>query len=226
MITVVARTPCTFSGHTNNNRGRSDVKKIAFLIIVFLLSIPMIPVLRAQTPTPYMPPPAGVGAPAAPAMGIGVSAVPSYEVKQVVDAGSWAASALEWVMTAFGGIAGTVLTAWLVKLFQKAGIDLTDAMKQQLQAIVINGLNSGAAKAESDLQGKAPIEIKNATVANAVAYTQAHGGDLMKKMGLDPTSGEAVEAIKARIATAVADPNTPTPAVMDPPAQPDAPKAA
>jgi hypothetical protein len=49
-----------------------------------------------------------------------------------------------------------------------------------------------------------------------VAYVQDHGADAIKTLGLDPQSGAAVEAIKARIETAIADPTIPTPKILDP----------
>jgi hypothetical protein len=93
---------------------------------------------------------------------------------------------------------------------------MSDAARARLQEIIVNGLNVGAAQATKDLAGRDPITIKNETVAQAVAYAQAHGADAIKQLGLDPKSGAAVEAIKARIETAIADPAVPTPAVLDP----------
>ena len=133
-----------------------------------------------------------------------------------VATGSLAGEALTWVMTTFGGLIGTVLTALLYKWLQKAGVDLTEAQRDKLQGIVVNGLNLGAAKASAELQGQGQIEIKNAAVASAVTYAQQHGADTLKALGLDPTSPAAVEAIKARIETAIADDNTPTHPALDP----------
>ena len=56
---------------------------------------------------------------------------------------------------------------------------------------------------------------QDAIVAQAVAYTQEHGAETIKALGLDPQSGAAVEAIKAHIETAIADPMVPTPKVLD-----------
>ncbi len=136
----------------------------------------------------------------------------------VIDTGSIAGQALMWVITTFGGLAGAALTGLLYRLLQKAGVDLTQAQRDKLQDIVVNGLNLSAAKAAQDMQGRGQIEIKNAAVANAVTYAQTHAADTLKSLGLDPTSTAAVDAIKARIETAIADDNTPTAAVLDGPA--------
>ena len=45
---------------------------------------------------------------------------------------------------------------------------------------------------------------------------QAHGADELKQLGVDPYDNAAIDLIKARIQTAIADPAQPTPAVMDP----------
>jgi hypothetical protein len=99
---------------------------------------------------------------------------------------------------------------------KNAGIQGTELLSDKLDRILLNGINSGAAVVTTNMAGKGQIEIKNAVVAEAVAYTQAHGADTIKQLGLDPNSGAAVEAIKARIETAIADPKVPTPAVLDP----------
>jgi hypothetical protein len=57
-------------------------------------------------------------------------------------------------------------------------------------------------------------------VASTVAYVQDHGADTLKKLGIDPNSNIAVDAIKARIETAINDPAAPTPPVLDPTAAP------
>jgi hypothetical protein len=104
---------------------------------------------------------------------------------------------------------------------------MSDAARSRLQDIIVNGLNVGAAQVAQNLAGKDQVQIKNETVAHAIAYAQTHGADAIKQLGLDPQSGAAVEAIKARIETAIADPATPTPSMLDPsPVVPVAPKVA
>jgi hypothetical protein len=133
-----------------------------------------------------------------------------------ISIGTLAGQVLTWAAAAFGSVAATVFTAWGVRLFKLAGVQMSDAARARLQDIIVNGLNVGAAAATQNLAGKDKIQIKNETVAQAIAYTQAHGADAIKQLGLDPNSGAAIEAIKARIETAIADPAVPTPAVLDP----------
>lgn len=172
------------------------------------------------------PPPARVltiPATPGPAIGVGQVGQPTYVVPApTVSVGTLAGEVLAWVIAAFGSVLATVFTAWGVRLFKLAGVQIGDAARARLQEIILNGLNAGAKEAEKNLAGKDPVTIKNAVVAQAVAYAQAHGADTIKALGLDPQSGEAVEAIKARIQTAIADPAVPTPAVLDP--TPAAPK--
>jgi hypothetical protein len=102
-----------------------------------------------------------------------------------------------------------------VRVLKQLGIVATEALRARLQEVVINGLNFGAQEAEKHLEGKGQVEIKSQIVQTAVAYTQDHAADTIKALGLDPQSGKAVEAIKARIETAIADPIAPTPAILD-----------
>lgn len=154
------------------------------------------------------------GAPVIPPMGIGGAAVPAYEV--TVSGGTVASNAIQWVYAAFGVSLGLALTLLAVKGLQLVGIKVTDAQKEQLNKLVVNGLNLAVA-ASKNLEGKAPIEVKNAAAAQTVAYVQTHGADLLKSMGLDPKSGQVVEAINARIETAIVDPNVPTHPAVTPP---------
>jgi|SRR6266702_4947660 len=134
-----------------------------------------------------------------------------------ISVGTIAGQVLTWVAAAFSIPVGTVLVAWLLRLMKLAGVQVTGAMKDQLQATIVNGLNAAAASNAERLRGRNQIEIKNAIVADAVRYAQLHGAETIKALGLDPQSGEAVQAIKARIETAITDPATPTPAMITPP---------
>jgi hypothetical protein len=138
-----------------------------------------------------------------------------------ISVGTLASDVLTWVVAVFGVPIGTLLTAWLYRLFVKAGVDMTDAMRARLQEIVINGLNFGAKIAEAEMAGKGQIAIKNAAVAHAISYVQEQGAAELKKVGVDPYSGTAVHAIIARIETAITDASAPTPKILDaPPALP------
>jgi hydroxypyruvate isomerase len=132
---------------------------------------------------------------------------------------------IDWAITAFGAAFSAVAVALIYKVLNYMGIQVAQAQKDQLQAIIVNGLNDAGAKADAAVLADPSLNVnmKNKVIAQAVTYTQIHGKDTIKALGLDPNSGEAVEAIKARIATAIADPATPTPAVLGGP-QPLAPK--
>lgn len=186
------------------------------------------PAATQQPPAPapiieaLPPPPAPVVAPAAappaapPVTQNTVTTTGPVSSETTISLGTLAGQVLTWAAAAFGSLAATVFTAWGVRLFKLAGVQMTDAARARLQEIIVNGLNVGAAQATKDIAGKGQVQIKNETVAAAVAYAQVHGADAIKQLGLDPQSGAAVEAIKARIETAIADPMAPTPAVLDP----------
>lgn len=133
-----------------------------------------------------------------------------------ISIGTIAGQALTWAATAFTGSVGLVLTAWLVRLFKLAGIQATDQLRARLQEIIVNGLNTVTAALAERMRGRDPVVVKNAVVAETVRYVQAHGAETIQALGLDVQGAKAVEAIKARIETAITDPLTPTPAVLDP----------
>lgn len=131
-----------------------------------------------------------------------------------ISVGTLAGQVLTWAATAFGSLLATIFAAWGVRLFKLAGQDLSASARARLQEIILNGLNIGAQAAAKNLAGRDPVVVKDAVVAQAIAYTQTHGADTIKALGLDPHNGTAVEAIRARIETAIADPNVPTPEVL------------
>jgi hypothetical protein len=133
-----------------------------------------------------------------------------------VDTGTIAGQTLTWAVTTFGSAIAAALTAWLYRLLQKEGINVTDAQRARLQDIVENALHISAHELSGAIQGKGDIEVKNAVLANAVRYVQLHGADTLKALGHDPSSQAAVEAIRARALSAINDPGTPTPAILAP----------
>ena len=63
----------------------------------------------------------------------------------------------------------------------------------------------GAHDAQASLSGKLTFETKSQIMASAVQYAKDHGADTLKALGVDPTSPEAEEAIRARAAKMLAD---------------------
>lgn len=141
-----------------------------------------------------------------------------------ISVGTLAGQVLTWLAAAFSVPVGSIAVVWLLRLMKLAGVQVTGAMKEQLQATIVNGLNAAAASTTERMRGQSQIAIKNAIVADAIRYTQDHAAETIKALGLDPQSGEAVQAIKARIETAIVDPTVPTPPVLAPAAPPIAPR--
>lgn len=139
----------------------------------------------------------------------------------VVSGGNLAADLIEWLKVAFGTTIGAAVLWGISRGLTLMGIKATDLQKAQLQAIIVNGLNAGAAKAQASLRDNRALDIssKNQIVNEAIAYAQAHGAETIKALGMDPKSGDAVEAIKARIETALNDPAAPTPPAITPAAK-------
>ena len=139
-----------------------------------------------------------------------------------VSVGTLAGQVLTWAVTAFGGVITTVGTFWILRLAKKAGIEGADLMSKQLNETLLNGLNDGAARIAAGVQGQGTVQIKNQVIQSAIEYAQAHRAETIQALGLDPSSGKTVEALRARIATLVADPAAPTPAVLGGPGVPPA----
>jgi hypothetical protein len=166
----------------------------------------------APAPVPQI-----VAPPAAPVQQNTIRTTAPVSSETTISVGTLAGQLLNWVVLGFSGPIGGLAVWIMVRALSYLGVKLTDAGRARLDEMVVNGLNIAAPLIEQRLAGEGKVAIKNAVVASAVAYVQDHGADTIKKLGLDPQSGAAVEAIKARIETAIADPTVPTPAVLDPP---------
>jgi hypothetical protein len=134
-----------------------------------------------------------------------------------ISVGTLAGQFLAWIMVAFSAPIGSLAVWIMVRILKNLGITATDALRDRFKDMVVNALNISAPVVQQRLAGQGQVVIKNAIVESAVSYVQAHGADTIKALGLDPKSGDAVEAIRARIETAIADPTAPTPAVLNPP---------
>jgi len=147
-----------------------------------------------------------------------VSIVPA----DTVSLGTLAGQVLMWITAAFVTAVGSVATVWIKRLATKAGVEVTQQMSDQLDRTLVNGLNDAATRVSAAMQGRGNIAVKDDIVKGAIAYAQAHRAETIQALGLDPQSGTAVAALRARIATLAQDPMVPTPAVLTPPAAPAA----
>lgn len=143
----------------------------------------------------------------------------------VIHGGEILSNVVAWLAAAFGTAIATLLVAVVYRVLAKLGIQVTEQQKAVLQGVVVNGVNDAALKARAALgsNAKMDINVQQQVVADAVTYVQSHAADTIKSLGLDPNSGQAVEAIRARIATAIADPAVPTDPAVTPAASEDAP---
>jgi hypothetical protein len=140
-------------------------------------------------------------------------------VTTTVKGGSLAADFIEWMKVVFGGTIGTAMVAALVYGLRLLGVNIVASQRAQLQEIVVNGLNNSAGNLQTMLRDNKSLDItmKGQIIAKTVEYVQEHGSSVIKALGLDPKDPKAVEAIKARIETALNDPGTPTPPAITPP---------
>lgn len=125
--------------------------------------------------------------------------------KETVAFGDYAGSLLNWLAVVLLPVFAPIALDWYVKLRARLGLQTTDAQRAKFQQTVENGVALGAHDAQVSLSGKLNFDVKNKIMADAVAYAKAHGADTLKALGVDPTSPEAEEAIRARAAKMFAD---------------------
>lgn len=141
-----------------------------------------------------------------------------------ISVGTLAGEVLTWLAAAFSVPVGGLLTGWLLRLFKSAGLDATKQMSDQLNAVLVNGLNDAARNGALLSSGKLNVTVKDPIVASAIQYALDRQPDTLKALGLDPTDGATVNVLRAKIATLAADPTIPTPTLA--PAVPAPTKAA
>ena len=194
------------------------MKRLAILAIVALsLATPAI----AQQANP--PAVVGAGTPASPGPAIGVTPlgnpviVTTPSPAENFNFSNVLASVWNWFWVAFGGVITTAASLWLVKLMKNLGIDTTKQQNELIDDMVKNALNDAAARAGVAATSlNLSVPVKNQIVQQAVEYVQQHGAETIKALGLDPQSGEAVSAIKAKMESVLVDPAKPTNAALQP----------
>jgi len=155
------------------------------------------------------------GTPAVAVIGVTAPGTPVIVQPQAVqpysfDAGTAMASFVNWLWVAFGGTIVTALALIAQKVLRWLGVQTNQAMNDRLMEAIRNGMNDAAAKAQTDLTGKFPIAVKNQIIAQGIEYAKAHQAQTITALGLDPKTGEATEALRAKAETVIIDPLQPT----------------
>lgn len=173
-------------------------------------------------PSP-LPSTVGQTSPVSPGPVVGATAIGTPVIVSTVNSsdnfnfGNVLASIWNWFWIAFGGIITAALSALLIKWMNKLGVETTAQQNTALDLMIKNALNDAAAKAGVAAQNaNLSVEVKNQIVQNAIQYVQAHGPDAIKALGLDPQSGTAVAAIKAKMESVLLDPSKPTNPALQP----------
>ena len=154
------------------------------------------------------------------APGTTVSTTGPVTSSTTIDVGSFASSAFAWAATLALGVVVPFIVNVLLAIAARFGQATTDALRARFTEFVTNGANLLVAAGAEKLRGMSPIEVKGAILADLVRYVQAHGAETVKKLGVDPGSPKLVEAVKAQLETAIANPAVPTAARLSPAAQP------
>ena len=122
----------------------------------------------------------------------------------IVHTGTLAGNILEWMAAVLGPVLAGFAANWLLALAANLRLANTDKLRARLQNMIENAVAYFAEKAANDMKGRGDVEIKNTIAAQVIGYTQTHGAETIKALGIDPTSPKAEEAIRARIAAVVA----------------------
>lgn len=130
-----------------------------------------------------------------------------------ISIGTYAGQVLTWLAAAFSVPIGALLTAWLLRVFKSAGLVMTQQMSDELNKVLVNGMNDAALNGARLTSGKLAVSVKDPIVASAIQYTIDKMPDTLKGLGLDPKDGKTVEVLRSRIATLSADPGVPTPPI-------------
>lgn len=127
--------------------------------------------------------------------------VPPVEPSTSFSIGTWIADLLGGLVAIFGSVIATFVTKWVMAIAKKAGVEATQAMSDKLDAIITNGLHSGAVELGHDLTGKLNVQVKSQVIAQAVTYAQDHGAETIKGIsGCDINDPKIVDALQARAA--------------------------
>lgn len=139
-------------------------------------------------------------------------------VTTTVKGGTLAADVLQWIQIALLPAVGAAIIGLVLRGMSWLGIATTSQQSDQLKKIAVEGLNSAFSTLEGRLRSdpRLDINVKGQIMADAIAYTQEHAKETLSAMGLDPKSGKAVDAIRAKIETALNDPNIATPDAITP----------
>ena len=139
-------------------------------------------------------------------------------VTTTVKGGTLAADVLQWIQVALLPAIGAAVIGLIIRGMSLIGIATTSQQSDQLKKIAVEGLNAAFSALENKLRSNSNLDInvKSQVMADAIAYTQDHAKETLSAMGLDPQSGKAVEAIRAKIETALNDPHVPTPDAITP----------
>lgn len=116
-------------------------------------------------------------------------------VAVVVPAGSLIGQILNVLLLVIGTPLAGALVMLLAKLAQRAGVDITDAYRDRLEQIILNGLHGAAARAGVVLDGKLGIKLRQGIIADAALYVADHGADALKQLQADPADLAGIEAI-------------------------------
>lgn len=106
-----------------------------------------------------------------------------------------------------------VIVAYGVIWLRNHGIAVKAADQQnaisRINATIQNGLNFATTEADVGVQ-KLNVEVKDPVVAKAANYVIAQSPDLLKKVGLDPSTTEGQQALVRLVTAKSAAPPVPT----------------
>ena len=133
-------------------------------------------------------------------------APPLAEPTAAFSVGTWIADAFGVMITVFGTVIATFLTQWVKAVAAKAGVQMSQAMSDKLDAVIERGLHAGADQVAAKLDGTMSINVKNKIIAHAVQYAQDHAEETIKNLNNGSVdNAKIVEGLQARATKALND---------------------
>ncbi len=100
----------------------------------------------------------------------------------VISMGSAMGVGLEVLVAAVATPLAAVVGLWLQRVARRIGVEIADADRARLDAIVENGVIWAAARANVAFDGQWPLDVHNGIVADAANYAVSYGRDTLKRL--------------------------------------------
>lgn len=88
---------------------------------------------------------------------------------------------------------------WLQRQARRLGIEITDADRARLNALIENGVLWAVDNAGAQLDGKWSVDLRSEILSGAAAYMQAYGADTLKRLKAPADPAQLQQIILPRL---------------------------